>query len=284
MADDSASSSPDPSDATAALQARVAELERRLGVLQGVLDALPFGVFWKDTQLVYRGCNPIGFAASGLDDITKFLGHTDDELPWNRDQADAFVADDRDVLARRAAKPHIVESVRDAHGNESWVETYKAPVLLSDGELAGVVGVFRDITAERRAEQAALSEQQEVMRQLATPLLPVAEGVVVLPLIGTLDPARASYVMETLLAGVVQHRAAFAILDITGLHTVDTAAAEALVRAARAIGLLGATAVLTGVRPGVARMLVDLGAELGDLVVLGDLKAGIQHALQRPRR
>ncbi|HEY0133920.1 MAG TPA: STAS domain-containing protein, partial [Nannocystis sp.] len=115
----------------------------------------------------------------------------------------------------------------------------------------------------------------------STPLLPVADGVIVLPLIGSLDPDRAEQVMQALLAGVVEHRATTAILDITGLQTVDTAAAEALMRTARAIRLLGAEAIVTGVRPAVAQTLVALGTELGGLVVLGDLKAGIRHALAR---
>ena len=144
-----------------------------------------------------------------------------------------------------------------------------------------MVGTFRDISEQKQAEQANAQEQREVMLQMSTPLLPVADGVVVLPLIGSLDPERAEQVMHALLVGVTEHRATTAILDITGLHTVDTAAAEALVRAARAIRLLGAEAIVTGVRPSVAQTLVALGTELGDLLVLGDLKAGIRHALAR---
>lgn len=271
-----------PSDEVAALRARVADLERELRLAQGVLEAVPFALFWKDRDLVYRGCNRLGFAASGLSDLGSFLGHTDYELPWNREQADAFVADDREVLASRQPKPHIVESLRDAAGRMSWVETYKAPVLDPAGEPIGVLGIFRDITEQKLAEQELADEQRATLLRMATPLLPVADGVIVLPLIGALDPDRAAQMMETLLAGVVEHRARTAILDITGLHTVDVAAAEALVRAARAIRLLGAEAVLTGVRPGVAQILVGLGADLGDLVVLGDLKAGIRHALKSP--
>jgi rsbT co-antagonist protein RsbR len=280
----SAESSAPPDPENAALRAQVADLQRRLEVFQGLLDALPFGVFFKDTDLVYRVTNTLGLAASGLRDPAEFLGRTDFDQPWNREQAAGFVADDREVLARGQPKPHIVESVRDANGEVRWVETFKAPVFDRAGALVGLVGTFRDITADKVAQHAELAGQREAMRELATPLLPVADGVVVLPLIGTLDPDRVAFVMEALLAGVVQHRARVAILDITGLHTVDTAAAEGLVRAARAIGLLGAEAVLTGVRPTVARTLIELGAELGGLVVLGDLKAGIAHAIARTTR
>jgi rsbT co-antagonist protein RsbR len=270
-----------PADALAAAEARIAGLERQLALTQAVLEALPYGLFWKDTDLVYRGCNRLVLVATGAGEREKLIGRTDFDMPWPREQAVAFTADDREVLTRREAKPHIIEAVNDGSGVTRWVETFKAPVFDASGELVGVVGSFRDISEQKLAEQASAQEQREAILRMSTPLLPVADGVVVLPLIGALDPERAEQVMQALLTGVVEHRATTAILDITGLHTIDTAAAEALVRAARAIRLLGAAAIVTGVRPGVARTLVALGTELGDLVVLGDLKAGIRHALAR---
>src|SRR4028119_1867243 len=90
---------PPPAGAIATREARVAELERELRMTRGVVDALPFAVFWKDTDLVYRGCNKAGRQAMGLRDDEPFVGCTDFELPWNREQAEAFVADDREVLA-----------------------------------------------------------------------------------------------------------------------------------------------------------------------------------------
>ncbi len=269
-------------DAIAFLKNRVAELERERRMMRGVLDALPHGLFWKDADLVIRGCNRVARQAIGLgDDDTKFIGLTDHDMPWNREQAEAFVAEDRDVMASRKAQSPTVSAARDANGETHWVEASKAPVFDDTGELIGVVGIFHDITEQQLAEQALAAEQRAAMLRISTPLLPVADGVVVLPLIGSLDPERAEQVMQALLAGVVEHRATTAILDITGLHTVDTSAAEALMRTARAIRLLGAEAIVTGVRPAVAQTLVTLGTELGGLVVLGDLKAGIRHALAR---
>jgi rsbT co-antagonist protein RsbR len=278
-----------PSDNQAAderegLRAQVRALQREAALLRGVLEALPFGVFWKDTDLVYRGANRETLRFTGFGeaaDDAGWVGRTDYDLPWTRAQSDGFVADDRAVLAARQPKPHIVEEVRDAAGRVVWVETYKAPVFGRDGELLGLVGTHRDLTQQKLAAEAALARQRALLAELATPLLPVADGVVVLPVIGVLDPERAAQVMQALLAGVVQHRARVAILDITGLHTVDTTAADALLRAARAIRLLGAEAVVTGVQPAVAHTLVALGTDLGDVVILGDLKAGIAHAIAR---
>ncbi len=270
-----------PPDELNELRAEVTRLRGELALTRGVLDALPFGVFWKDVDLVYRGVNRCTLQYTGLHDLSRWIGHTDAELSWTPEQTEGFLVDDREVLASRKAKPHIFEAVRDARGQTNWVETFKSPVFDEHGALIGVVGTFRDLTAQKRAEEEALAAQREALQDLATPLLPVADGVIVLPLIGALEPARVARVMETLLAGVVQHRARVAILDITGLQAIDSAAAEGLVRAARAIRLLGAEAIVTGVRAAVAQTLVQLQADLGDVKVLGDLKAGVAHAIAR---
>lgn len=269
-------------DAIATLRSRVSELEGDLRMMLAVLDTLPQGLFWKDANLVIRGCNRIGRQTIGVGaDDAKFIGFTDHDFPWNREQADAFVAEDRAVMASRTAQTPTVSAARDANGETHWIEGSKAPIFDPSGEVIGVLGIFTDVTRQKLAEQAMAAEQRAAILRISTPLLPVADGVIVLPLIGSLAPERAEEVMQALLAGVVEHRATTAILDITGLQTVDTSAAEALVRAARAIRLLGAEAVVTGVRPAVAQTLVALGTELGDLVVLGDLKAGVRHALAR---
>lgn len=274
-----------PDDETAQLRAEVARLTNQLRLVNAVIDSMPFGIFWKDLDLVYRGFNRHGLRSTGFKDVAECFGRTDYEMPWTREQADSYMADDRQVLERREPKPNIIEAVRGANGRTAWVETTKAPLFTAEGELIGVAGTFRDITEDKLAEQAALAEQRDALQAMATPLLPVADGVVVLPLIGDLDPARTEQVMQTLLDGIVEHRARVAILDITGLQTIDTAAAAGLLRAARAIRLLGAEAVVTGVRAGVAQTLVDLGTDLGGIVVLGDLKAGIAHAIAgRPTR
>jgi rsbT co-antagonist protein RsbR len=152
------------------------------------------------------------------------------------------------------------------------------------------VGVLRDITAIRRDEEAqrAAAVQEEVIRaqaamlaQLSTPLLPISERVVVLPLIGEVNDARAAQVIETLTRGVFAHRAAIAILDITGTTVVGIEVADMLVRAARAVQLLGAEVLLTGIRPEVAVTLVELGADLRGIITRGTLQQGVAYALTR---
>lgn len=146
----------------------------------------------------------------------------------------------------------------------------------------------RDLSERRRAEEERAALQAQVieaqraaLHELSTPLIPVADGVVVMPLIGSMDSARAQQVMETLLEGVATHQASIALLDITGLPIVDTQVAHALVRAAQAVKLLGAQVILTGIRPEVAQTLVGMGADLSGMVTLSNLQKGIAYALQQ---
>lgn len=146
---------------------------------------------------------------------------------------------------------------------------------------------------ERKArEQQALQEsrvslQEEIVRaqeqlidQLSTPLLPIHDNIVLMPLIGQMDTRRAYGILEVLLNGIVQYQAKYAILDITGLPVVDTAVANVLLRSSQAIRLLGTELVITGIRPEVAQTLVGLGIELQGIVARSTLQSGIAYALQ----
>jgi rsbT co-antagonist protein RsbR len=103
----------------------------------------------------------------------------------------------------------------------------------------------------------------------------------VMPLIGAVDSQRAQQVIETLLEGIARSGAVVAILDITGVPVVDTQVANALLRAAQAVKLLGAQILLTGIRPEVAQTLVGLGADLSGIVTCGSLQTGIAYATRR---
>ncbi len=150
---------------------------------------------------------------------------------------------------------------------------------------ARIAGIARDISAEQRAEQERIAfkeqiitSQQLALRELGTPIIPVIEGVIVMPLIGALDEARAAQVVETLLLGVTASRAHTAIVDITGVKSVDTHTAGALLRATQAVRLLGARVLLTGLRAEVAQTLVSLGLDLSGLLTMATLQSAIAWA------
>lgn len=140
---------------------------------------------------------------------------------------------------------------------------------------------------QKRAEEERIAlreeiiaSQQSALRELSTPLIPIADGVVAMPIVGTIDSSRAQQIMESLLEGIGALQAETAILDITGVRVVDTQVAQALLQAARAAGLLGAQVVLTGIGAEVAQSLVHLGADLSRIVTRSNLQAGIAFALE----
>ena len=168
----------------------------------------------------------------------------------------------------------------------TWVTQLSAVLLTNVGPQPRFAAIFRDMT-ERNAELEKLSRQerviinqQAVLREMATPLIPLTDHVVVLPLVGSVDSARAEQIMETLLEGVVAHRAQVVIVDISGVRIVDTQVADALLRAARAVKLLGAELILTGIRPEIAQTIVRLGADLQHLRTLASLQAALRYVLR----
>ena len=122
--------------------------------------------------------------------------------------------------------------------------------------------------------------QGALLEELSTPLIPITGRIMVLPLIGTMDTRRADAMMEAVLHGAQKHKARVVIIDVTGMKTVDTHVANTLLRTASALRLIGAEVVLTGMRPEVARTLVELGVNLGALVTKGTLESGIAYAMR----
>jgi PAS domain S-box-containing protein len=155
-------------------------------------------------------------------------------------------------------------------------------------------GIVRDVTEQVQAEkeQAALEvalqeqliqAQQATIRELSTPIIPVADDVIVMPLVGAIDSARARQIVDTLLAGIAAHRARIAILDTTGVKVMDQHVANALVYTARAANLLGTEVMLTGIGPSLAQILVELDAQPRGIATYNTLQNGIQAALQKRR-
>jgi PAS domain S-box-containing protein len=175
-------------------------------------------------------------------------------------------------------------------GSIRWIHDRAFPIRNTQGAIERIAGIAADITARKQGEEALrqsalqaeiIRAQDAALRELSTPLIPISDRVVVMPLIGAIDSRRAQQVMETLLQGLAKQLATIAILDITGVLVVDTQVANALVAAAQAAKLLGATVVLTGIRPEVAQTLVGLGIDLAGIITRGTLQSGITYALGR---
>lgn len=153
-------------------------------------------------------------------------------------------------------------------------ETWTATVLL-DG-----LGLY---TTEvyQKGREAVIARQQQDMIELSTPVVQLWEGILALPLIGTLDSARTQVVMESLLERIVETGSSLAIIDITGVPTVDTLVAQHLLKTVAAARLMGADCIISGIRPQIAQTIVHLGVALGDVTTRASLADALGIALQR---
>lgn len=158
------------------------------------------------------------------------------------------------------------------------------------GVIIGVGAISEDITQQRLVEQQLrqqlrlTQDQQESIARLSSPIIEVWQDVLIVPLIGAVDSDRAEMVMESLLAAVVERQAAFAILDLTGIDSVDTTTAHHLIKITNGLTLLGCRGVVTGIRPPVAQTMVGLGFDLSQVSTLRSLKEALRWCMREARR
>ncbi|HEY8521872.1 MAG TPA: STAS domain-containing protein [Gammaproteobacteria bacterium] len=155
-------------------------------------------------------------------------------------------------------------------GEEIWTAT----------RLLDALGLYTSEVYQRSREEVIARQQQELM-ELSTPVTRLWEGVLAVPLIGTLDSARTQVVMESLLEEVVRSGASIAVIDITGVPAVDTLVAQHLLKTVSAAKLMGAECVISGIRPQIAQTVVHLGVDLGGVVTKATLADAFRYALWR---
>jgi rsbT co-antagonist protein RsbR len=171
----------------------------------------------------------------------------------------------RDVLARSL----FAHYQSDLRVHEQVLDAYEPAA----NRIAVTVGV--SFVEER---ERVIREQQDAIRELSTPVLQVRERLLILPIIGVLDPARARQLTEQLLGAIQHHRARVVVIDITGVATVDVTVANHLVQTVEAARLMGASAIITGLSSKIAQTLVDLGVDLSMMRTVGDLQGGLEEA------
>ncbi|MEU6812818.1 STAS domain-containing protein [Streptomyces sp. NPDC046831] len=210
-------------------------------------------------------------------------------------EADGFAAVREQLSRMAAARTRAgLSPVQVSHE----VDLLRPPVVdLLAAELAGapaewvrectntltvLLGTLRLVVMETAlGEGRALIDRQRLqLLEAATPVIKLWDGIVAVPLIGTLDSARSQVVMETLLEAVVDQRARFAILDITGVPTVDSLVAQHLMKTVAAARLMDAECVVSGIRPAIAQTIVHLGLDLGTVVTRASLADALGHALR----
>jgi PAS domain S-box-containing protein len=240
--------------------------------------------------------NPTGAALLGWQ-AEDLVGRSVDALLWLT-PSDGTATDVKVAIAQAlregVAQPRNMTIFVRKDGTTFPAEYVCRPIR-ERNRISGVVITFQDISVRKQAEEDKLAYveerkraqeqiiqlQQAQLANLSTPLIPLVEQVVLMPLIGTIDSQRGEQVIAQLLQGIQAHRARLAILDVTGVPVMDAPVANALLRAAQAVRLLGTQLVVTGIRPEVAQTLVSLGVDLQGIVAESTLQAGVRYALQQ---
>lgn len=277
----------------------IADLRRSAAVLRAFCEALPPFMLTVDLDLTVLTINR---TLSELPPETVLGLH-----------ALTFVAPAYHEAARqcyaeavRTRKPSKYDSIASGpSGGQAWYTSYVSPII-EDGRMTGFAVAVEDITAHKMALEAArlaadklanyakeLEEKNRLLavenaererteaalRALSTPIIQAWEGVLALPVIGSVDGQRAAQMMEMLLGEIVRTRARFAVLDLTGVETVDTATVANLLRIVRAAGLLGSQCLVSGIAPALAQTMVTAGGSAEGLQTFGKLQDALRYAL-----
>lgn len=205
-------------------------------------------------------------------------------------------ADTRQFLEKLSASRALLG--HDSQQTASFIFAFKGPLfsLLQEhyrnepeqlaaqlweiSELLDALGMYT-IATFQKSREAVIKRQQEELLELSTPVVKLWDGVLALPMIGTLDSQRTQMVMESLLQRIVDTGSEIAIIDITGVPTVDTLVAQHLLKTVTAIRLMGADCIISGVRPQIAQTIVHLGLDLQGVVTKANLADALKLALTR---
>ncbi|MBU0492083.1 MAG: STAS domain-containing protein [Chloroflexi bacterium] len=217
------------------------------------------------------------------------LGETWTTAPPIPDYVTPFYAWIEFVVTAGAVTGLLYLATRGQEQTLARAQHNEQALIESNQELQTVRASLEDRVAERTRELEQMLKAQgdlvdtqqrllETIREMSTPVVPVMAGVIVLPLVGTIDSQRAREVVESLLAGIEMYKARVALMDITGVPVVDTAVAHLLLQAATAARMLGTQVVLVGIRPEVAQTIVNLHIDLSNITTRADLQEGVAYA------
>jgi PAS domain S-box-containing protein len=288
------------------VQERSAELTRQQYILDTFMDNVPDQIYFKDLDCRITRANRAHAAKLGFSDPAEEIGKADFDF-FPEEQARAKYEQEQEII--RTGQPIL--NLEEADGVGRWALTTKMPLRDEKDEIIGTFGISRDITTvketqaalekayaeveqqvqERTAElqreitererlqQEVIEAQQRAIRELSTPVIPITDHILVMPLIGSIDTMRAKDITRALLAGISRHRAKVVILDMTGVPLVDTQVVNYLNKTMQAAQLKGTQTIVTGLTEAVAEAIVDLGIDWSGIQTLADLQTGLKAAL-----
>jgi len=258
------------------------EVVLKSNLLNALLDQIPDRIYFKDKESRFLDVSKSKAEGTGLT-REEFKGKTDfDFFP----EEEAKIMREDEVRVIDTGKPVVdkMQKVELPDGKEKWYSVTKVPFYDKEGNLIGTLGISRDITGSKTLElenERKIEAQREELEVLSTPVIDIWEGILTVPVLGALDSDRAAKISETLLTQIVMKKASAAIIDISGISAVDSAVADLLIRTAKAVGLVGAKAILTGVGVEIAQTIADLGIDMKGLKTMSALKDGLKYAINR---
>jgi len=264
---------------------RVAELERELARARAEIERLEYADFRLRSFLAIS-LETIGVFEKGrVVDLNRnfevMFGYTVEEA-LGRSVLDFIAPESQELILHNIRTNHTepYEATLLRKGGARFVALIRGLVVEYQGRPLRVTA-FADLTEQKREETIHI--QSELIARLGAPLLPIGRKALVMPLVGQINAARAGQVLTTLTQGVAAHGAEHAIIDVTGVEALDAPVADLLLGATRALELLGAHVLLTGIRPEVARILLSLERDLGAVTTFATLEQGVAHALGREK-
>jgi anti-anti-sigma factor len=261
------------------------EVLLKSNLLNALLEFVPDRIYFKDKESRFIEVSKSKAEGTGLS-REEFKGKTDFDF-FPEEEAKEMREDEERIM--KTGEPVIdkVHKIKLPNGEEKWLSATKVPFYDDKGNLIGTFGISRDITELKNLElerEKKIEAQRAELVVLSTPVIDIWEGVLTVPVLGVLDSERASRLSEALLNQIVEKNATDVIVDISGISAVDSAVADMLIRTAKAVKLVGAEAVLTGVSVEIAQTIAELGIDMKGLKTMSTLKDGLKYVFQKKKK
>jgi rsbT co-antagonist protein RsbR len=256
----------------------IEKLHKDKDLLENLLKSIPISLYFKDTEGHLIRVSRYYLEQSGapsLDAEKELIGKTDFDL-FGEELAKTARADEERIMKTREPIINRAEVSSTPEGETVYLSSTKAPMIDKKGNVIGIVGMTQDITSRKVAE----IQLKALLGELSTPVLYAWEGIIIMPLIGTLTSDRAQKATHTILKSINRYNVRYAIIDITGVSVMDSMVADQLIKTARAVKTLGSKAIITGVSSDIASTIVDLGINMQDVTTKNTLLEGLHLAIK----